>query len=150
MEAIAEKINQNQNMIRRNLGECSSKIKVQAYLSLVRPILEYGQTVWDPYHQKHIERRMCYFERVQRKAILYVMTNCQRNSNERKSWMANSTAEAMRCQTHNVSQNNEQLISGQNTRLWQETKKTTPRTTCPKLHQHPEQHWFLPVLIWNV
>ena len=73
----------------------------------------------------------------------------QRNSNERKSWRANSAAEAMRCQTHNVSQNNEQPISSQNARLCQETKKTTPRTTCPELHQHPEQHWFLPVFIFS-
>ena len=65
-------------MIRRNLEQCSSKSKIkgQAYLSLVRPILEYGQTVWDPYQQKHIDQ----VERVQRKAIRYVMTNYDRKA----------------------------------------------------------------------
>ena len=71
IQKIVTKANRNLNMIRRNLGQCSCKIKCQAYLSLVRPILEYGQTVWDPYQLKHIDQ----VERVQRKAIRYVMTN---------------------------------------------------------------------------
>ena len=28
---------------------CPERVKAQAYTSLVRPILEYGSTAWDPY-----------------------------------------------------------------------------------------------------
>ena len=52
IQKVVTKANRNHNTIRRNLGQCSSKIKGHAYLSLVRPIVEYGQTVWDPYQQK--------------------------------------------------------------------------------------------------
>ena len=35
--------------VKRNLHNCPQKVKDQAYKSLVRPRLEYGCTVWDPY-----------------------------------------------------------------------------------------------------
>ena len=37
------------HFVKRNLHYCSQKVKDQAYKSLVRPTLEYGSTVWDPY-----------------------------------------------------------------------------------------------------
>ena len=35
--------------VKRNLHNCPQKVKDQAYKSLVRPRLEHGCTVWDPY-----------------------------------------------------------------------------------------------------
>ena len=35
--------------MRRNLFSCPQDVKETAYKSLVRPILEYGSTVWDPH-----------------------------------------------------------------------------------------------------
>ena len=35
--------------LRRNLYPCSKQIKDMAYKTLVRPILEYSSTVWDPH-----------------------------------------------------------------------------------------------------
>ena len=34
--------------LRRNLSACSQDVKESAYKGLVRPVLEYGSSVWDP------------------------------------------------------------------------------------------------------
>jgi hypothetical protein len=39
---------------RRNIGKCPQDIKEKAYLTLVRPHLEYSSAVWDPYRKQHI------------------------------------------------------------------------------------------------
>ena len=49
--------------------------KTQAYQSLVRPIVEYGSTVWDPYTKSNIDK----IEMVQRRAARYV-TNRYHNT----------------------------------------------------------------------
>ena len=40
-----------------NVSHCSSKVKEQAYNSLVRPRVEYAIPAWDPYEKQHIEKR---------------------------------------------------------------------------------------------
>jgi hypothetical protein len=55
-------------IIRRNLGRCPTNIKRQAYLSLVRPHLEYASSVWDPHLQIHIYQ----IEMVQRRAARFL------------------------------------------------------------------------------
>jgi hypothetical protein len=55
--------------IRRNLGRCPTNIKRQAYLSLVRPHLEYASSVWDPHLQKHLYQ----IEMVQRRAMVVMV-----------------------------------------------------------------------------
>ena len=37
------------NFINQNLYMCSKEVKEAAYLTLVRPCLEYASSVWDPY-----------------------------------------------------------------------------------------------------
>ena len=37
------------NFIKRNFYRCSAETKFLAYISIVRPLLEYGSAVWDPY-----------------------------------------------------------------------------------------------------
>ena len=54
--------------MRRNLRRCPPNCRQQAYLSLIRPSLEYGAVVWDPYLKKDIEG----LERVQRKALRFI------------------------------------------------------------------------------
>ena len=43
------KANSTLGFVKRNLHHCPQKVKDQVYKSLVRPRLEYGCTVWDPY-----------------------------------------------------------------------------------------------------
>ena len=40
---------ENLGFLRRNLFSCPQDLKEAAYKSLVRPLLEYGSTVWDPH-----------------------------------------------------------------------------------------------------
>ncbi len=43
----------------RNLKKCNTKAKEIAYTSLVRPVMEYGASCWDPYRiglKKSLER----------------------------------------------------------------------------------------------
>ena len=65
---ITNKANSTLGFVKRNLHHCSQKVKDQAYKSLVRPRLEYGCTVWDPYraYQKS------WLEKVQRRAARFV------------------------------------------------------------------------------
>ena len=41
--------------LRRNLNKCSKEVKEKAYTILVRPNLEYGSSVWDPFRQYQID-----------------------------------------------------------------------------------------------
>ena len=50
--SIASKASQIFNFLRRNLIKCSPTVKASSYLTLVRPIMEYATSVWDPYHLK--------------------------------------------------------------------------------------------------
>ena len=56
------------NLLRRNITECSQMTKGRAYKALVRPILEYTRSVWDPFQASHISK----LEAVQRKAARFV------------------------------------------------------------------------------
>ena len=65
---ICQKANTTIGFLKRNLNIPNSSIKEKAYTSLVRPIVEYGSTVWDPYLQKDKHK----IEMVQRRAARYV------------------------------------------------------------------------------
>ena len=64
---ITKKANSTLGFLRRNLY-CPIKCKRAAYLSMVRSVLEYGATLWDPYLQKEINM----LEQVQRKALRFI------------------------------------------------------------------------------
>ena len=54
------------NFLKQNLHKCSTSTKATAYISLVRPILEYASSVWDPYQYNKIyiiDRIQCNIER---------------------------------------------------------------------------------------
>ena len=53
---ITTKANKTLNFLRRVLRTCSAKSKERAYKALVRPIVEYSATVWDPYVTKNIQQ----------------------------------------------------------------------------------------------
>ena len=68
------KANKTLGFLRRNLKIPSIRIKEQAYFTLVRPLVEYASTVWDPFTQTDINK----VEALQKRAARYVATN-QRN-----------------------------------------------------------------------
>lgn len=55
MDKIAKKVNSSLAFVKRNLFACSEETKCTAYVSLVRPHLEYVSAVWDPYRQNRVE-----------------------------------------------------------------------------------------------
>ena len=55
--------------IRHNLKACNKKIKEAAYKALVRPVLEYASTVWDPYTIQEVAS----LEKIQRRAARWVL-----------------------------------------------------------------------------
>ena len=64
------------NFVKRNLYRCSAETKCLAYTSIVRPLLEYGSAVWDPYLQKNIHS----IEMVQQRAARWVKSDYRYNS----------------------------------------------------------------------
>ena len=59
--------NRTLGYIKMNLHSCPERVKAQAYTSLVRPVLEYGSSAWDPYrmYQKN------WLEQLQRRAARF-------------------------------------------------------------------------------
>jgi hypothetical protein len=66
--------NKSLGFLKRNLKTSNTNIKSQAYLSLVRPKLEYACSVWDPHIAEHRKK----IEMVQRRAARYA---CNRYHN---------------------------------------------------------------------
>ena len=59
------------HFLKRNLNKCSSQVKESAYLTMVRPQLEYASDVWDPHQVGDIMK----LEKVQRRAARWVLNN---------------------------------------------------------------------------
>ena len=71
IQKITAKATRVLNFIKRNLYNCSKEIKSKAYLTLVRPILEYASPVWDPQLIKDSDQ----IEKVQRTAARWVSSD---------------------------------------------------------------------------
>ena len=74
ISGVTARANKILGLIRRNLRGCSRKLKEQAYMSLVRPHLEYTCPVWSPYHQNDINK----IENIQRQAARFVLHRYRR------------------------------------------------------------------------
>ena len=68
---ICTKANITLGFLRRNLFSCPRDVKEAAYKGLVRPVLEYGSSVWDP-HTKCLQEEL---EKVQNRAARFVTRN---------------------------------------------------------------------------
>ncbi|XP_070181692.1 uncharacterized protein [Littorina saxatilis] len=68
ISSITKKANCTLGFLRRNLRHCPAACRRNAYLALVRPLLEYGAVAWDPYQAQDIDR----MERIQRTAARFI------------------------------------------------------------------------------
>ena len=82
MDLTIKKGNSMIGFLRRNLKVSNESTKAAAYLSLVRPILEYCCTVWSPYTQDYTNK----LEMVQHRAARYV-TNRYHNTSSMTSML---------------------------------------------------------------
>ena len=85
--SVVAKASRTLNFLKRNLSNTSRQVKESAYLTMVRPQLEYASDVWDPYHVEDIVE----LEKVQRRAARWVMNDYGRYSSvtsmlEQLSW----------------------------------------------------------------
>ena len=58
-------------MLKRNLSSCPQAVRIQAYKGLVRPVLEYASSAWDP-HQQYLTDKI---EGVQKAAARFIASN---------------------------------------------------------------------------
>ena len=68
---VCSKANRTLGFLRRNLFSCPKDVKEAAYKSMVRPILEYGSTDWDPHYNGLNDE----LENVQKRAARFVTRN---------------------------------------------------------------------------
>ena len=68
---VCTKANRTLGFLRRNLYSCPPDVKEAAYKGLVRPVLEYGSSVWDP-HTLGLQEEL---EKVQNRAARFVTGN---------------------------------------------------------------------------
>ena len=68
---ITKKANSTVGFLRRNLRSCPRKVKKQAYVSFVRPTLEYASSAWSPHWAEDIAS----LEAVQRRAARFIMSD---------------------------------------------------------------------------
>ena len=68
---VCSKANSTLGFLWRNLFSCPQDVKEAAYKSMVRPILEYGSTAWDP----HCNGLNDELENVQKRAARFVTRN---------------------------------------------------------------------------
>ena len=76
INTITNKCNSKLGFLRRNLSRCTRKLKATAYLSLIRPTLEYAASVWDP----RLAKDRNSIEVVQRKAARFVHGDYRRTA----------------------------------------------------------------------
>ena len=69
---VCTKANRTLGFLRRNLYSCPQEVKEAAYKGLVRPVLDYGSSVWDPPGVVLQEE----LESVQKRAARFVTGNC--------------------------------------------------------------------------
>ncbi|XP_072033974.1 uncharacterized protein [Amphiura filiformis] len=74
VDRVVAKANNTLNFLRRNLNVNNPKVKAQAFKSLVRPLLEYSCSVWDP-HTDHLTKKL---EMVQRRAARFTLNKYRR------------------------------------------------------------------------
>ena len=73
---IPDKANEALGLI-RTLKPCNLEVKERAYLTLVRPILEYAAPVWNPFTDTDVNR----IEQVQKNAARFITDNYNPYSN---------------------------------------------------------------------
>ena len=73
---VSRKANSTLAFLRRNLKQCPNKLKLTAYKSLIRSVLEYSCTLWDPHLQKDIQE----LEKIQRKSARFIVNDHSRES----------------------------------------------------------------------
>ena len=68
IEEICNRSYRTLGLLKRNLSSCPMEVKLQAYKGLIRPVLEYASTAWDP-HQSYLHEKL---EKVEKRAARFI------------------------------------------------------------------------------
>ena len=68
---VCTRANRTLGFVRRNLFSCPQDVREAPYKGLVRPILENGSSVWDPYYEGLIDD----LKKVQKREARFVTRN---------------------------------------------------------------------------
>ena len=100
IDQITASANRSLGFIRRNLHSCPQATKESAYKTLVRPLVEYSSSVWDPYTQSLTHK----IEMVQRRAARFVTGDnqtkskgCMSNMLNKLDWESLQSRRTARC-----------------------------------------------------
>ena len=94
VDRVVAKANNTLVFLRRNLNIHNPKVKAHAYKSLVRPLLEYSCSVWDP-HTDHLTKKL---EMVQRRAARFTLNKYRQcHCYARDSLLANAFSKKTSC-----------------------------------------------------
>jgi hypothetical protein len=76
VDKVTAKANKTLGLLRRNLKTDNHNVKVKAVNTLVRPVLDYASSVWDPHLQKDIDK----IQSVQRRSARFVFNRFHNTS----------------------------------------------------------------------
>ena len=79
INSICKKAHNTRQFLQRTLSRCDTKTKAQACTTFVRPIVEYGATVWDP-HNAYNDSQVKRVESVQSKAARFACSDWRHTS----------------------------------------------------------------------
>jgi hypothetical protein len=100
---VVKKANSTRAFLQRNLRSCPEAVKAQAYVSFVRPILEYACSAWDPHGALNKQNRQR-LEAAQARCARFATGNWQRTASvtqmlSRLGWESLQERRA-RCRVH--------------------------------------------------
>jgi hypothetical protein len=72
---ISAKASKTLGFLHRNLSNCPRQLKITSYFALVRPLLEYSASVWDPHLKCDIKK----LEAIQRRSARFVLNQRKRD-----------------------------------------------------------------------
>ena len=76
IQTVSNKATKVFNFVKQTLGNCPTSTKRIVYLTLVRPIMEYAASVWDPFYNTDIYK----LEKVQRRAAQWISSDYSRHT----------------------------------------------------------------------
>ena len=76
IKKTASKANRTVGFLRRNMRDCSKRVRNAAYVSLARPVVEYACAAWDPHTTEDINR----LDQMQRRSGRFVCNNYRQNT----------------------------------------------------------------------
>ena len=68
IDEVIKESNKTLSFIKRNFFKCNKNIKLKCYLTLVRLILEYASSVWDPSTKENIKK----LEKIKKRAARFI------------------------------------------------------------------------------